>query len=279
MTKERGPKTQVAVSGATTNGGIDRRRFVGLVTAGAAAGWLVDDVPGAWAATIAAPSVSQVVPGYLRESWRVAEDDGVLASLSDFSTPLYDTLRPMIPETTPLEFLSSVDPGEIPRGFKSGRVRIWIHGLIPPGSAVLANGLKAIHLGAEISGWTEEMPVRTYVWGLCEEPVENLSSATAFEVSMTEKTMLRLVTSFEPGEKKGFGGGNLESSLSSPGLIAECTTDFTLVDRRNAPRLRPGVYCMPLNDSAQWAFPLVANRDWLVPDELPYLLFSIQSLD
>lgn len=263
--------------------GFDRRRFVSLVTAGVAGGWLADNCSVAWAATVATPSGSSLVPGYLRFSDEVVGDDEFLCSLSDFRTPLYNRLRPLLPVGRPVEFVSSVHLGGVPHGFASGRARIWVHGLLPPDSVAFSAGLDAIHLHAEVDHPKIETSPRHYVWGFCQTPVANLSGATSFEVPVDDDTTVRLVMSFEAAPAASFGRarnvgtdfGGREGGVRS----VDFATEFTLMDRYGEPRLRPGIYCLPLNDEAQKAFPLVANRDFLVPDNLPYLLFSVQELE
>jgi len=275
MSKSETPEIQGTDCRNEHGTGVDRRRFVGLVGASLAAHWLMDPPTLGWSATVTPPAGTVLVPGYLRASHRAVVDETVLRDLSDPGLPPHDTLRRVIPMDVPLEFVSSIDIGEVPVKFDKQCARIHIHGVLPPLDFNLADDVEALHLEAEIALEAETTPARFYVWGLDKGPVENMSGPTRFDVPLGKEISLRLDTTFERTavavESGGRGIGR--SGESSP----RCTTVLTLRDRVGHPQLRPGVYCLPLSQKALDAFPLVANRDWLVPDWLPYLLFSVES--
>lgn len=276
MTKSRTPEPEVSRDVSPTTGGLDRRRFVGMVGASLAAEWLIDPASLGWSATAAPPSGEVLVPGYLRASHLAVADESVLCDLSDPALPPYDTLRRVIPEELPLEFISSTEIGKVPVEFENGCARFHIHGVLPPHEFSLAAGVEALHLEAEVSLEQEKIPYRHYVWGFDGGPVENISGPTRFEVPVGEGAALGLQTTFEPVEEVARFGDSGKGRGGAP--ILGFSTLFTLEDHDGQPRLRPGVYCLPLNEKALDAYPLVANRDWLVPDDLPYLLFSVESL-
>lgn len=257
--------------------GVDRRRFVGLVGASLATHWLVNPPSLGWSATAAPPSGISLVPGYLRGSHLAMTDESVIRDLSDPALPPHDTLRRVIPEDLPLEFISSTEIGKVPLEFKGGCARVHIHGVLPPRDFSLSERIDAIHLEAEIAPEQGRPSFSHYVWGFDKGPVENISGPTRFDAPVGKRATLRLWTSFE-WEERGPGNGGPGDGKGGARL-QQFSTVLTLEDRYGEPRLRPGVYCMPLNDKALNAFPLVANRDWLVPDDLPYLLFSVQNLD
>jgi hypothetical protein len=278
MTEKSAPRTSITpidplISGDGRNG-LDRRRFVGLVGASLAAQWLIDPPSLGWSATAAAPDGTVLVPGYLRASHLAMTDESVLRDLSDPLLPPHDTLRRVIPEGLPLEFISSTEIGRVPMGFEEGCARIRVHGVLPPREFSLADNVEALHLEAEISLEQEMAPFGHYVWGFDKDPVENISGPTRFDVPVGKGVALRLWTSFEWAGRGAVRGGSDDGKGRAP--VHRCSTILTLNDRYGEPKLRPGVYCLPLSDEAQKAFPLVANRDWLVPDELPYLLMSVQ---
>jgi len=277
MSQSKAPEVQASEDRNATTSGVDRRRFVGLVGASLAAHWLMDPPTLGWSATVAPPTGTVLVPGYLRASHRAVIDEAVLRDLSDPGLLPHDTLRRVIPMDIPLEFVSSLDIGEVPVKFAKQRARIHVHGVLPPFDFILADDIEALHLEAEISLDQKTTPSRHYVWGFDKGPVENLSGPTRFDAPLGEGVSLRLDTTFErtAGGAVSGGRGVGRGGASNP----RCSTVLTLEDRAGQPRLRPGVYCLPLNEKAVNAFPLVANRDWLVPEELPYLLFSVESLD
>ncbi len=280
MTENRVPDVPCDQRRANTardeRSGVDRRRFVGLVGASLATHWLVNPPSLGWSATAAPPPGISLVPGYLRGSHPAMADESVIRDLSDPALPPHDTLRRVIPEDLPLEFISSTEIGKVPAEFEAGCARVHIHGVLPPRDFSLSERIAAIHLEAEIAPKPGMAPFSHYVWGFDKGPVENISSPTRFDMPVSKGATLRLWTTFQweerdPGSGRpgdGKGGARLQ----------QFSTVLTLEDRYGEPRLRPGVYCMPLNDQALNAFPLVANRDWLVPENLPYLLFSVQNL-
>ena len=278
MTENNGPENVITPGETRTSGesrsGLDRRRFVGMVGASLAAQWLLDPPSLGWSATAAPPEGLSLVPGYLRASHLAVTDESVLRDLSDPLLPPYDTLRRVIPEVLPLEFISSTEIGRVPIGFEEGCARIRVHGVLPPREFRLAENVEALHLEAEISPEQAMTPFRHYVWGYDKGPVVNISGPTRFDVPVGKGVALRLLTSFEWAGRGAVPGGSEDGKGRAP--VHRCSTILTLNDRYGQPRLRPGVYCLPLSDEALKAFPLVANRDWLVPDELPYLLMSVQ---
>jgi len=277
MTKNRGPECKT-FTGSETEGaarrGLDRRRFVGLVGASLAGQWLIDPASSAWSATAAPPSGASLVPGYLRASHLAMANESVLRDLSDPQIPLHDTLRRVIPEGLPLEFISSTEIGKVPIDFDQGCARVRVHGVLPPREFSLADNVEALHLEAEISLEQETAPFSHYVWGFDKGPVENVSGPTRFDVPVGKGVALRLWTSFEWAALGAVTSRFEDGKGGAP--LRRFSTVLTLNDRYGEPRLRPGIYCLPLNSEAQKAFPLVANRDWLVPDELPFLLMSVQ---
>ncbi len=280
MTENRGPDCKTKPTGSQEEGtarqGLDRRRFVGLVGASLAGQWLIDPASSAWSATATPPSGTTLVPGYLRASHLAMTDESVLRDLSDPRLSPHDTLRRVIPADLPLEFISSTQIGKVPMDFRDGCARIRVHGVLPPSHFSLAANVEAIHLEAEISLETKAMPFSHYVWGFDKGPVENVSGPTRFDIPVGKEAALNLWTSFE-WASRGVSPGSFEVSGGENGVaLRRYSTLLTAEDRYGQPRLRPGVYCLPLNGKAQKAFPLVANRDWLVPDELPYLLLSVQ---
>lgn len=274
MNKDRTPEfTTPRLTGGTTCG-VDRRRFVGMVGASLASQWLIGAPRLGWSATAAPPTGTRLVPGYLRASHLAVTDENVLADLSNPLLPPHDVLRRVIPEDLPLEFVSSKEIGEVPLGFDKGCARVHVHGVLPRVEFGLADGVEAIHLEAEISTESEELPATHYVWGYDTGPVENISGPTRFDAAVGKGLALTLKTVFERAGRGSLSGFAEGVRGRAPAHILN--TVWTLEDRFDAERLRPGVYCLPLNDDAAGAFPLVANRDWLVPDKLPYLLLSVQ---
>ncbi len=273
---EKNTPIEPRTSGDPRNG-LDRRKFVGMVGASLAAQWLIDPPSLGWSATAAPPSGVTLVPGYLRASHLAMMDESILGDLSDPRLPPHATLRRVIPEGYPMEFISSTEIGEVPMGFDGGCARFHIHGVLPPREFILADDVEALHLEAEISPDREVVPFRHYVWGFDKGPVENVSGPTRFDAPVGAGLELRLQTSFERAARNA-GSGVFEDGKggASRALAHRFSTLLTLDDRTGQPRLRPGVYCLPLSAKAQKVFPLVANRDWLVPDQLPYLLFSVQ---
>lgn len=276
MTDMNSPENQVAPIRDQKAAGVDRRRFVGLVGASLAAHWLMDPPTLGWSASAAPPAGTVLIPGYLRASHLAVVDPSVLHDLSDPRLPPHDVLRRVIPSELPLEFISSTEIGKVPMEFEGGRARVHIHGVLPPNEFRLADGVGALHLEAAIATPLEAVPISHYVWGFDPSPVENISGPTGFDVPVGKGTALQLLTSFERAETGAGPGHAGDGKGGAP--IRRFSTLLTLEDRYGQPRLRPGVYCLPLNNKALSAFPLVANRDWLVPDDLPYLLFSIESL-
>lgn len=276
MTDKKSPENQIVQHRDQTGAGVDRRRFVGLVGASLAAHWLAEPPTLGWSASAAPPAGTALIPGYLRASHLAVMDSSVLRDLSDPRLPPHDVLRRVIPADLPLEFISSTEIGKVPMEFDGGRARVHIHGVLPPSEFRLADGVGALHLEAAISIEGEGVPISHYVWGFDTSPVENISGPTGFDVPLGKGVALQLHTSFERAE---FGAGPGHAGDGKGGVpLRRFSTLLTLEDRYGQPRLRPGVYCLPLNDKALSAFPLVANRDWLVPDDLPYVLFSVESL-
>jgi len=281
MTENSRPVNVIASSEAETSGssgsGLDRRRFVGMVGASLAAQWLVDPPSLGWSATVAPPGGISLVPGYLRASHLAVADESVLRDLNDPLLPPHDILRRVIPQEIPLEFISSTEIGQVPVGFDEGCARIRVHGVLPPRDFELAETVEALHLEAEISLDAGKPSFGHYVWGFDKRPVENISGPTRFDVPVGKGAALALWTSFERAGRGTVLGGPGEGDDRAP--LHRFSTVMTLEDRYGEPRLRPGVYCLPLNDEALKAFPLVANHDWLVPNELPYLLLSVQPVN
>jgi len=280
MTENRGPectsKPTSSQEEGTARQGLDRRRFVGLVGASLAGQWLIDPASSAWSATATPPSGTALVPGYLRASHLAMTNESVIRDLSDPRIPLHDTLRRVIPEGIPLEFISSTGIGKVPLTFDEDCAILRVHGVLPPERFNLAANIEALHLEAEILPEPGMGPFNHYVWGFDTSPVENISGPTRFDVPLGKEAVLDLWTSFEwatRGERRRPRSLAIGKGAES---VMTFGTRLTLEDRYGEPRLRPGVYCLPLSDKAQGAFPLVANRDWLVPDELPFLLFSVQ---
>lgn len=261
----------------SASGGLDRRRFVGLVTASVAASWLVTPARRATAGAVAPGSV-ELIPGYLADSARLVQDEATLCRLSDPEISFFDTLQAAAGGTdvVPLVLVPATQVGGAPAEFASGHARLWIHGFMPPDRVRRDHGLLRADLEVEVVA--DGVRHRHLAWSYRRDPVANLASPTTCGLPLDGKTGLDLYLTTQRQDRSAIGGPADRDGGTASGTARTYHTMLTCDAAYGESGLRPGVYALPLSDAAAKALPLPANHDWLVPDDLLYVLLSVEIL-
>jgi hypothetical protein len=264
-------------STAPSRAGLDRRRFVALASTAAAAQWLTGVDRLSSAGLPSSPEGPALVPGYLRGSSVLVRDDLQPSVLRRSGTPFFEGVRAAIDPELPLELVSSLDLDHLPP-LAGTSALVEVHGLLPPDQVRADNAIRSIELLVEIASSEQPSPTPFITWSYERQPVEQLAGPSQFTVPLGPDVVLRLALRLTRVEARvradGRDGGRERSDAWRPALYI---IDLPAEDRWGQPRLRQGVYAIPLSFEAERSLPLPANRDWLVPLDLQFLMFSVHA--
>lgn len=258
---------------------LSRRTFVALVSAGLAAEWL----GGAGRLTAAElprpPAGPSLMPGYLGGSAAVVLDDAARRSLNRPDVVFYEAVRAAIGEGEPLTLVSADAIDDEPL-LEGRRAVLEVHGLLPPEAVREDRAIRRIEVLAEFESADQPQPTPFVVWSYIRQPVKLLAGASRCYVPLGDDATLRLVVRIERVDAaSGAARDDDPDRADDAGRLLEYRVELPFADRSGRPRMRAGLYAVPLSLDAQDALPLPANRDWLVPLALQYLMFSLRPDD
>lgn len=259
--------------------GFDRRRFVVLTTAALAAEWLAD-VPILDSRDLGSPPAGPaLVPGYLRGSDTLVRDDALHSVFLQTGQAWVDDVRRGIDEELPLELVSSLHLDNV-APLQGPSAVVEVHGLLPPDPVRSDHAIRSIDLLVEIASDAQPLPTPFTAWTYERQPVEQLAGPTRFTIPVGADVTVRLAVRLHRVQSTPDGNPRARSRRTDvderPSVFI---VDLPAEDRWGLPRLREGVYAIPLSLEAQKSLPLPANRDWLVPLDLQFLVFSVRSIE
>jgi hypothetical protein len=274
-TTPRGPDVEIR-----PGGGVDRRAFVTLVSASLAAQWLAAPRWLGSATTAAMPEGPALVPGYLRGSSTLVSDDATLQLLSHGRTPFHDAIRAALSPLMPLELIPATELDRV-EPLEGSRAQVQVHGLLPPDGVREDRGLRSAELLVRLMSADQPDPPAFVAWSYERLPVEQLAGGSSFTLPLGDDVRMRLAVRVQRGVsddhvRSEAGAGEAVPVSRRPQVYV---VDLPAADEWGLPRLRPGLYAIPLSLEAQRSVPLPANRDWLVPLDLQFLMFSVRSVD
>ena len=256
--------------------GFNRRRFVVLTTAALAAEWLVQ-APELDSRDLGSPpSGPALVPGYLRGSDKLVRDDELHSVFLQTGQAWVDGVRLGIDEELPLELVSSLHlDGAGP--LEGPTAEIEVHGLLPPDPVRRDHAIRSIDLLVEIASDDQPLPTPFTAWTYERQPVEQLAGPTRFTIPVGADVTVRLAIRLHRVQSTLDSNPRARSRrIDDSGRPSVFIVDLPVEDRWGLPRLREGVYAIPLSLEAQKSLPLPANRDWLVPLDLQFLVFAVR---
>jgi hypothetical protein len=155
-----------------------------------------------------------------------------------------------------------------------------VHGLLPPDLVREDRAIRRIEVLAELESADQPQPTPFVVWSYVRQPVKLLAGASRCYVPLGGDATLRLVVRLERVDTTSGAARNDDADRADgAGRLQEYVLELPCADRFRSPRMRAGLYAVPLSLDAQDALPLPANRDWLVPLDLQYLMFSLRPDD
>jgi hypothetical protein len=259
--------------------GMTRRGFVGMVSATLAAQWFTEIPRSAWAES----GKMFLTPGYLRGSEVIAGSPDLLMDLNWHNEAFFERVRQVIPEELPLEIVSSADLGG--PELAEGSARLWVHGMLPPDDVHFDREVDAIDLEIVTVPEPGVGPYRFLAWTYERDPVVNVSGATSCIVPIGADSTFelrlrvhRVGSGAEPSARKRDGDPTSAYRDGMTEVEHEFSAQLSASDQYRRPKLRAGTYVFPLSMAASESMPLPANRDWLVPRDLLFLMFSVEPL-
>ncbi len=261
---------------------LNRREALALLSAAAVPVML--GAPRALAAAVAIGDDSAIAlePGYLLGSHLVVEDPALRRRLNDPREPLAEAFRAALPEEYPLAVVPTGAVGGSAGEITTPQARVWVHGLLPPPRPPRLIDLHSLILTAMTSPAGQGAPFSFHAWSFAASVSGPSSSPTQFVIPVASDVTVRLhldlvrrpngVTS---PSKPVAAGDDARSATAGDDRLA-----VTLGDRPvgGAPSLRAGLYLLPLDGASERAMPMAASYDYLVPNDLLFLAYSVAPL-
>ena len=260
--------------------GVDRRAVVTLVSASLAAQWFAAPRWLGSATPAAMPEGPGLVPGYLRGSASLVGDDATLRLLSQGRTAFHDRLRAALSPMVPLELIPATELDRV-ETLVGAYAQVQVHGLLPPDGVREDHGLRSAELLVQLMSADQPDPPRFVAWSYEHGPVEQLAGGSTFTLPLGDDVRMRLAVRMQRGVSDGTSRRETSGTAATPVSRRPqvYVVDLPAADAWGLPRLRPGIYAVPLSLEAQRSVPLPANHDWLVPLDLQFLMFSVRSVD
>lgn len=279
-------------NGQRVRWGTNRRQFIARGSAAVAAPWLLGSVGLSRAYAEITEAVATV--GYLRGSDQFVRRESFLHGLDSPNPDLAATLYALRAEMGVVKPQEIVPAGYLLEGYGGFAQRpptIWIHGLLPP-PELLRTIPRSVTLEATFSvlqrqlvvresstgvrrsrrlGENADMPLAVLAWRYQSQPVVSSAAPNAFQIPVHTDQPLRLVVEVVVGDGQHDGVESEGTDPQGERLAATLSIGFM----PGVSKLRPGTYFIALESSAGGRLPLVANHDYLVPDDFPCLAFSV----
>lgn len=272
--------TGETISGAVHRGdGLNRRSFVWMVSSALAATWITDLRWSSAGEIPAAPDGPALMPGYLHGSRELVMDEVSRSVLYRTGTPFYDGVRAGISADEPLEFVPADTLDAVPRLEGTSAV-VEVLGLLPPDQVRLDHAIEAIDLVVAFKTREQPNPPSFLAWTYDRRPIEQLAGPTRFNVPLGDDVVVRLAIrldrdrpAWDPDPRDDTDDARRTGDDRRPEVFL---TEIPVHDSWQSPRLRAGLYVLPMSRPAQRAIPGPANREWLTPLDLQFLAVLVR---